>query len=631
VKYFLEAAFCAAVYFAIFAAWWRFLHRFYAIYAASFQIVFAATLVWAQIYCTIFALGLCGVLYRAPALAINAGITCLLFWQGRGPVRPRNIVRKLAAWVRDPRKWRNGTLPILLVGALALAWFATLDIALPAGGYDDFAFHVPGAAYFVQEHRIARFEVAPPVSAINTAPKCGELLSVWQFFISGNDRLVNFWNLGMFLLYVAAVYGICRDLGSTRRNAAAGAVLSALAPVCLWQTFSAYDDLPACAFFAVALRFAVYAKQGPLNVAALAVSLGLLLGSKASAPALCACVLGVFCVAELTAKPPRTLPAIAVRAAVIVGIACLIGGWYYLQDLRVYGNPFYPFELKVAGFRLPGSISRSAELTMLSRDYANLPMPVRLWKLWREEKGHFGLWLYNYDSAYAGFGPIFFILGLPSWTAACILTLLNRRWLAASALLLTAGAYLAFSGNISARLSLFILTVIAVGIALTLSEIDAVASFRKAPDRGWMSAGIRWLGFGLAVYTFLVAGMSGVAAETIRTQLYTSPREKDFVAGTFLNAFGDVRAAIPPHSTIAYDTSDLFLWPLWRSDWDNRVLFISSSIGWDKWQTRAAALGITHVAIGKQGNLPGDWMQLHREHFRLVKTAYLVSLYAYVR
>jgi hypothetical protein len=238
LKYFLQAALSSAVYGAIFAAWWRLLQRRGSAFrhGASVNLLLAATLMWAQIFCTILGLGLAGVLYRSLALAVNGGVTFSLLWLGRGPAQHRvDFIGPAAAFLRGlaRRKWRDALLPTILIAAAAFAWFAALNIALPAGAYDDFVFHIPAAAYFVQHHAIARFDVPNVQMAINTAPKLGELFSVWQFFVTGDDRLVCFWQLGMFLQYLLAVYALCRGLGAGVRGAVFGSILSALSPVLL--------------------------------------------------------------------------------------------------------------------------------------------------------------------------------------------------------------------------------------------------------------------------------------------------------------------------------------------------------------------------------------------------------------
>ena len=81
----------------------------------------------------------------------------------------------------------------------------------------------------------------------------------------------------------------------------------------------------------------------------------------------------------------------------IAAVAFLMGGWYYVGNLMQHGNPFYPFEVNAAGLHLPGSITRNGEMRMLNAEFTPLAPPVRLWRLWREEKSHFGLWLYNAD------------------------------------------------------------------------------------------------------------------------------------------------------------------------------------------------------------------------------------------
>ncbi len=622
LKYFLEAALSACAYGIICFGWWRTLqHRRNASGGgANFTLLLAGALMWTQIFCVILVLGLAGILYGSLVLCINAGITVTLLWLARhGPREPRKPS------VRNPIDWLS--VALVALGGIAFAWFAVLNIAYPTGAYDDFVYHVPTAAYFVQSHSIQIFHVAPVQDGINTAAKLGELFSVWQFFLTLSDRLIDFWALGLFVQYLIAVYGLCRELGSSARGALFGTVLSAFAPVLLFQTLSSQNDLPMCAFFATALRFAVASSRGWLQRIAVGISSGLLLSSKLSGGVLVAIVIAGFVVAEAGRTRRVGFGEMAKSIAVIALIAAVLGGWWYVRNYRVYRSPFYPFEAKLAGIRFPGPISNSAEMFMLNPEYSALPVPVRLWRLWREEKSHYGLWLYNSDSAYAGFGPVCFVLGLPSLAMAFAFSLLDRNWVAASVLLMIAGVYLAFAGNISPRLSLFILPAVAVAIALMLTAIDQAS----AP----FGVVVRLLGIGLVSYTFLAAAMSPLNPVSIRDQLFKSPQEKDLAHDTFLTAFSAVRTAIPARAAVAYDQSTLFLWPLWRPDWNNEVQFVPTTAGWEAWRVRAASLGITHVAVGRSATSNTrasnmvEWVRLHGEHFQLVAKGWSGALYAY--
>jgi hypothetical protein len=570
---------------------------------------------WTQVFVVVLVLGLGGVLYRSLALGMNAGITGALLWMTR---RPGQVIE---------HRWRKPNdvllLALIAVSAITFLWFAILNIFYPTGSYDDFVFHVPAAAYFIQHHAIRTFQVAPVQDGINCAAKLGELFSVWQYFVTGNDRLIGFWQLGMLAQYLVAVYGLCRELGCSARTALFGTLSSAFAPILLFQTLTASNDLPTCALFATALRFAVSRSRGWLQRLAVGTSSGLLLSSKLSAGLLCGIAFAAFWLAERSGGRRPGFAGLAKSMAVMGLIAILLGGCWYVRNFRAYGSPFYPFEARFAGFRLPGPISKSAEMSMLNPEYSALPLPVRLWRLWREEKSHFGLWLYNSDSAYAGFGPICFVLGVPSLVLAFVLSILDRNLLAAAVLFMISAAYVGFAGNISPRLSLFILPGVGLGIALTMTAIDETLPL--------YANGIRVVGLSLTAYTFLAAAMSPLNPASIRKQLFVSPHEKDRVEGALLAGFANVRTAIPRNAIVAYDDSTALLWPLWRPAWDNQVHYVATtSGGWEAWRRQAGALGVTDVVVGRTGNSTlSEWIHLHREHFRLLAEGWSGAIYAY--
>ena len=212
LKYLCQAALSVCAYGAVYSGWWRYLRRRRDLTCvdSDFTLLLALTFMWAQIFLVVLLLGLGGFLYGYLVLGINAGITGALLWMTRGPLPARKHCRRSP---NDPL-----LLALAAVGAITFLWFAILNIFYPTGGYDDFVFHVPAAAYFVQYHSIRRFAVTPVQDGINCAAKLGEMFSVWQYFVTRNDRLIGFWELGMYAQYLIAVYGLCRELGSSARK-----------------------------------------------------------------------------------------------------------------------------------------------------------------------------------------------------------------------------------------------------------------------------------------------------------------------------------------------------------------------------------------------------------------------------
>ena len=632
LSYFLQAGLSAAAYTAIFFAWWRLLKSrgVPEDYGELFQLLLAATLMWSQIFCVVLVLGLLGVLDRSLVLAINAGITAFLLVVTRKPSRSTPglfVLIGRRACVILSAKPRDGLLLVLVgIGAFAVAWFTILNIAFPSGGYDDFVYHIPSAALYLQQHSICILPVGPVQESINTAAKFGELFSVFQFSLLGNDHMIHFWAIPMFVHYLLSAYALCRQLGVAQRNALFGSLFSAFAPTLMCQTLTAYDDLPMAGLFAPALSFAVNRARGRAQRIATALSCGLLLSSKLSAILLCGVSLLCFTIAELQANRTAWLNGLRMGFAIAV-LAFALGGYWYVRNTSEYHNPFYPYQVKIAALKLPGHVTVRNEMLMLNPELTQLTLPLRLWRLWREEKSHFGLWLYNYDSAYAGFGPLFFVLGIPSFVASIGISILDRRSLTLSVLALTAFAYLGFSGNISPRLSLFILPVIGLAIAIVLTAMEQDWPWNRF--RG-LSLSVKATGCFLACFTFLAVGAAPYAPAVLRAQLISAPADKDSIQGTFWNRFAKLRQAIPAHAHITYDENQAFIWPLWRPDWSNEVRFIPTTGGWEHWRGNAQKLGITHVAVGPNQPSPlSSWVAQHPDKFKPLAQSGFGSLYGY--
>jgi hypothetical protein len=439
--------------------------------------------------------------------------------------------------------------------------------------------------------------------------------------------MVHFWSVLFLIQYLLSVYTLCRALGTSERPALFGSILSVFAPTLLCQALTSYNDLPVAVLFATTLAFAVNMKRGMWQRVGTALSCGLLLSTKLSAALLCVIPLACGVLVDVRDKVKgRWIDAVKPTLA-IGAIALVLGGWWPLRNLVEYRNPFFPFEAKIAGVGFDGRISPMSEMRMLNSELAALPRPVRLWRLWREERSHFGLWLYNYDSAYAGFGPLFFVLGLPSLAAACAISLFHRNWPTAAVLLLSAGAYVGFSGSISPRLSLFILPVMGLSLSVVFNSMHREPPWNRFPG---LPLAIKSAAIALASYTFLVAGAAPFAPQTLRAQLYSMPRDKDSIDGTFLNGFVQVRKAIPRHATVAYDENTAFIWPLWRSDWSNEVHFLPTAAGWERWRINAARFRVTHVVVGRpQPSRLQAWVEQHPENFKFLAKGGFGALYEY--
>jgi hypothetical protein len=323
--------------------------------------------------------------------------------------------------------------------------------------------------------------------------------------------------------------------------------LAAVTPTLLAQLLTTYNDVFVAAFFASALAFAVIAGRDPIwiNLLALALSCGALLAAKLSAPLLI--VAGASGVLRSTGDTAirswKACEVDRIRSSRRLGAR---GGHWYLRNFLSYGNPFYPFRIHFAGLSLPAKyLPANWSTDLLNPELSGLPLLKRLWKLWLEQKSHYGYWFYNYDSAYAGFGPIWFVLGIPSVVCALILSLKKRRWCVFSVLFLTVAAYLTFGGNISVRYTLFVLPAMVLAVAVMIDQLQ----FARWGDRKkmqssvacWTLLAVRSLGAILALFTLGLLAFAVKNPAIARKQILTSTVAKVEVDAPVVGVFAAVR------------------------------------------------------------------------------------------
>jgi hypothetical protein len=152
-------------------------------------------------------------------------------------------------------------------------------------------------------------------------------------------------------LAAAAIVAGVREAGGRRAPALAAALAFLLIPEVWGQIGTAMTDLGLAAFLLAALPFARRlwraARPDRRDLFPFATAIGLAIGTKYAGATL-ALPLGVLGAAAL-ARPGRRVR--LTDAALAATVAIATGGFWYLRNLAVTGNPFYP--VAVPGLPLP--------------------------------------------------------------------------------------------------------------------------------------------------------------------------------------------------------------------------------------------------------------------------------------
>jgi 4-amino-4-deoxy-L-arabinose transferase-like glycosyltransferase len=293
-------------------------------------------------------LGACGRLDARSTLAALATIAvAVAVGTRRGAPRPPEGGR-----TREP-------LTVLDVACLfALAAVLLLRVWAGVGKttflYDTLSYHLHVPATWLADRRL---EIVPAVFGDPSSAYAPSNLELWFAFLMAplrSDYLAGTGQIPFAALAALAIVAAVREAGGPRTGALAAALTFLLVPEIWQQARTAMTDLGLAALLLASLPFsfraARQARAGDLLTAAAA--LGLAVGTKyVGLPLALPFALAVLFSAR--SGRPRTRPSTLAGAAVV---AFATGGFWYLRNTIVTGNPFYP----VATLGLPGLTDRAA-------------------------------------------------------------------------------------------------------------------------------------------------------------------------------------------------------------------------------------------------------------------------------
>jgi hypothetical protein len=298
---------------------------------------------------------------RAVAIAVLAAALAALVVQGLGFTGRLSAPWLVAAvgtiWIaaatwssapgttaaRDRRRDRWALVPILAAAAVFAPVAARALLSVPTD-WDGLTYHLLYPTRWLQEGRILPSELGPPHDQAALYPANGEALHAFAMTLVRSDLLVAPGMVALAALFGVAVGLLARALGAAAPAAAGAGALAATLPALASRAASSYvepllDFGLAAALFA-ALRALERPERAPGWAALAGTAAGLAAGTKyVGAP---------FAAALLVALP--TLLAgrgagrrVVVRSTAACALTALVtGGGWYLRNLIVVGNPFFP-------------------------------------------------------------------------------------------------------------------------------------------------------------------------------------------------------------------------------------------------------------------------------------------------
>lgn len=546
----------------------------------------AFVLAVAQVVVSARVLALLGALRAVPLALLNLFLLGGVLLAGsRGlPAAWQDTWRRLRGFLH---LFRRSPLPLVLTLAAAELMAAALwqAVLLPEASYDGLAYHLP-MAFSRLQFGDARTIVGWPMW-LSSSPEHSELLMVWTVLLDGTAALVDAVQWAFWPAAFLACYGLARKLGAAPMSSWAGGALLALAPAVALQAGVAYNDLVTATLFLVALN--LLTARAVLPTALAGTALGLIAGIK-YAGLIFPLVGGV---ALLLSDPPwRPGPTFWRRAPALGLPVLLLGAPWYIANWARFGNPIWPFIVWAGDWQLfHGQTSARAIYSYaLDPQYRALPGWLLAPFFWLEPQT-----LYHYEARYAGLGPLWPVLGIPSF----LYLLTSFRRLRGPALTVTlvglGGAFFLTPYNWIPRYVLFLLGLGAIGTAWVLHAGSA-----------WTRR-VAWtlltLGAAYALWTVGPLGMTPPgqleAAARLPAALRPTIGLSDMPAYRWLeeNSYDGAR--------VVYGLGLYWIAPLWESDLDNEVLYVEQRIP-EFWHPAVAALGANYVFVERHPY--NDWI-----------------------
>jgi len=296
--------------------------------------------------------------------------------------------------------------------------------------YDVINYHLPKVADWIQYQQIVMLETAVSRSFW---PANFELLQSWFILFFQHDVIVEFAGIPFYLLAVISIFVVCRSLDIGRRISLFAALLYATTPSVVFFSTCGKNDISVSAIYlfilAIILDSRKYDAFFQHRLVIIFSALCLAVGTK---PIIVFIVPGLLLIGgwsivghscrNLWRNYDNEFGALFISWTMFSGL--LLAGYWYIRNIIVHGNPFYPAGFsflgkslyKGEGFPQQGTFQWSSLVENLS----NL-VNTRIFD---------GALLHPDLPNMAGWGWFSFSLGLPCLLVAFV-TIKEFRWLAA--------------------------------------------------------------------------------------------------------------------------------------------------------------------------------------------------------
>lgn len=220
---------------------------------------------------------------------------------------------------------------------------------LPPLTTDGLYYHLPFAGHWL---KIARIEPVP-LFFHNIAPTYypidGDLIFLYHFLVLKSDFLINFAQLPFLIYGAVALFLIMRKIGFSASQSFYGTCLFVLFKPVFRQSGMVFVDLMLSSFFLATAFY--FLSVNSKNILLGFMNAGLMIGTKNSGPIFFLSLLPLLLINFFRSRN-KNITAVYFLAGLIFILG--LGGYSYLNNLFLTGNPVYPAFIKIGGWELPG-------------------------------------------------------------------------------------------------------------------------------------------------------------------------------------------------------------------------------------------------------------------------------------
>ncbi len=515
---------------------------------------------------------------------------------------------------------------------ISVCWIVFLGYLFPSYTWDALWYHLPMVGYIMQSGAIQEVPVYSFITRfINTLPKNIELFSLWNIIFLKNDAIVDLSQLFFTVMGVFSIYSIAVKLKIKEQYAVYSSLLFFFSPVIILQSTTNYIDIAVSVLFLVAINFLMCDntdecpdnKPGIINfkkvkmpVLLAGLTTGILLGSKWSGPLFVAVLAALIVMRELAIHfnlfniTPSGYKGNFIRNRFIPYIICFIipvfvmGGYWYIKNWVIYGNPFHPVEITFFNFTIFKGLYRGIEMMEKMNPTPevinNLSMLSGLFHVWMEKVRY-----YIYDSKLSGFGPVWFILFLPSIFFSFVYAVKGKRYNFLLISMVLVVTFIIAPRNWNTRYIIFMIGLGALSFGLALDYFEK------------RQLTIKIIALSLVMYVFLTSNspciMPGKIAEFIklpakdRILARHAPFNIDIHVQQDYGLWTWISNNIKEGNVLTYAFEPLFLSPLWNRSFSNKVVYVKSE-NFREWVKNLLDNEATYVLI-KRDSIEDKWIR----------------------